>query len=202
MNLAQTIQRAEGLIQWLDHQVDGIQFKADKRTAFSAPCFDVAVEHHKAIVLLIANNISGPALSLVRLLFESYIRGLWLFHCASDAEIDRFSDDEWVATFAEMLSAVEKTEGFKSGILSEAKSRSWKAMNSYTHTGMQQVGQRRLDNSVQANYSEDTLIAAVDFSCAIGCLVAIAICDLANDGVRAAAILKKAQELFSSVPKE
>jgi hypothetical protein len=196
MNLAQEIQRAENSIQWLDSQADGLEFKADKRSLLAAGCFDMAVEHQKAIVMLIANRLSGSALSLVRLHFESFVRGLWLQHCATDAQLDRFSNDQQMEKFAVLLEAVEKQEGYRSGVLSRAKLQSWKAMNSFAHTGIKQVSRRYYDGHIQGNYSEEELIEIIRFSCAIGWLVAIAICILTDSALRADAILRKAQELF------
>ena len=51
-------------------------------------CLDVALEHHRAIVLLISHALYGSAFALIRLLFEAYMmRGLWLHRCASEAAL-------------------------------------------------------------------------------------------------------------------
>jgi len=195
LNLSETVSRAEHIIQWLDQKIEGMQFVVDRRTAFAVPCFDVAVEHYKSIVLLIANQLPASGLALVRLLFESYIRGIWLHHCASDAEIELFSKDRFDGRFGHMLTAVEQIEQFNTGVLSDLKDCSWRAMNSYTHTGMLQVSQRQIEGCVGAGYSDGVLIEAVDFACSIACLVSIAICEIAGDAETSAAIIVKAQEV-------
>jgi hypothetical protein len=197
MNLAGAIQQANDSIQWLDRQTDGVALNANRRTLLAAGCLDMAVEHQKAITLLIENKLSGSALSLVRLLFESYIRGLWLKYCATDSDLERFSQDKDIGKFSDILAAVEQNEGYKSGILSQAKLRSWQTMNSFTHTGISQVSRRHSEGYVEANYSDDELIEAIQFSCAIGWLVAIAICDLADNVALAEVILGKARTLLS-----
>ena len=77
MKIYDKIRKSEALIQWMDQKIDGLEISSEDRTMISAACFDVALEHQKAIVLLIANKLVGSAF-LVRILFEAYIRGLWI----------------------------------------------------------------------------------------------------------------------------
>lgn len=90
MSIQDNIIKSEALIQWMDQRIDGLEIRSDERTRISAACFDVALEHQKSIVLLIANHLVGSAFSLVRVLFETYIRGLWLERCASETEIEKY----------------------------------------------------------------------------------------------------------------
>lgn len=134
MNIQENIKKSEALIQWMDQRIDGLEISSDERTRISAACFDVALEHQKAIVLLIANQLIGTAFSLVRLLFEAYIRGLWSGKCASEQEIEKYKKNRLDKTFATLIQEIEQIEGFQEGVLSKAKAAGWKAMNSYTHT--------------------------------------------------------------------
>ncbi|MFQ5799877.1 MAG: hypothetical protein ACE5H0_14460 [Bacteroidota bacterium] len=74
MILGSRIQQAEQLIQWLDRRIDGVEVKSVFRHRLAGGCLDVALEHHKAIVLLVAHSLYGSAFSLVRLMFEAYVR--------------------------------------------------------------------------------------------------------------------------------
>jgi len=71
------------------------------------------------------------------------------------------------------------------------KDRSWKDLNSYTHSGYLQVIRRQTETSIEANYDDDEILEAVNFANAIGCLAAIAMCDLANNVELANTILEK-----------
>jgi hypothetical protein len=82
MNIQIIIQKSESLIQWTEKQIDGLEVSSDERIRLSAGCLDVALEHQKAIVLLVANKLYGTAFSLARLTFEAYVRGVWLQNCA------------------------------------------------------------------------------------------------------------------------
>jgi hypothetical protein len=187
MKVDSKIRKSEALIQWMDRNIDGLEISSDDRTRISASCFDVALEHQKAIVLLIANNLVGSAFSLVRILFEAYIRGLWIGKCATDKEIEDFKKNKLKKTFGTLIKEIEQQDGFQEGILSKAKTANWKAMNSYTHSGFFQSVRRNKDETVEPNYDEDEILEILGFSDAIGMLTALQIAimagneELAND---------------------
>jgi hypothetical protein len=94
MNIRNTIIQSEELIQWLDTQIDGLEIASEERIRLAAGCLDMALEHQKAIVLLVANKLYGSAFALARLIFEAYVRGIWLQMYASETEIEKFKKDE------------------------------------------------------------------------------------------------------------
>jgi len=171
----------------MDQKIDGLEISSDDRTRITAACFDIALEHQKAIVLLIANKLVGSAFSLVRILFEAYIRGLWIGKCATDKEIEDFKKNKLEKTFGTLIQEIEQQEGFQEGVLSKAKAASWKAMNSYTHSGFFQSVRRNTDETIEPNYDEDEILEVLGFSDAIGMLTALQIAlvagnvELAND---------------------
>lgn len=197
MTLDESIQRAEHLTQWIGREINGMEIDSGSRNALAVGCFDTALEHQRAIVLLIAKGIPGSAFALARSLFEAYIRGLWLSHCASEAQLDRFFRNKDVGVFSELLESVGKIDGFEGGALQDVKTRAWAAMNSYTHTGISQVSRRHGDGGfIEANYSDNEKIEVLNFACGIGWMAAIALCNLAGDIQRANSILQKIKELF------
>jgi hypothetical protein len=187
MKISDKIRKSEALIQWMDQKMDGFEISSEDRTRISAACFDVALEHQKAIVLLIANKLVGSAFSLVRILFEAYIRGLWIGKCATDKEIEDFKRNKLEKTFGTLIQEIEQKDGFQEGVLSKAKAANWKAMNSYTHSGFFQSVRRLKEETIEANYDEEEIIEILGFSDAIGMLTALQIAlmagnvELAND---------------------
>ena len=180
MRINSQIRKSEALIQWIDQKIDGVEISSDDRTRISAACFDIALEHQKAIVLLIANKLFGTAFSLARVLFEAYIRGLWLAKCATEKELDDFKKDKLQKTFDTLIKEIEQQDGFEEGVLSKAKSASWKAMNSYTHSGFFQSVRRIKEKTIEPNYAEDEMLEVLGFSDAIGMLAALQIALMAG----------------------
>lgn len=74
------------------------------------------MEHQKAIVLLMARSFYGSAFALVRILFEAYVRGVWLHQCASEAQLYDFERDKLGLGFQTLLDQIEQLDGFRSGV--------------------------------------------------------------------------------------
>jgi hypothetical protein len=74
MRIQSVLKGSEDFIQCLDPYIDGIELNADDRSRFAVGCFEVALEHQKAMVLLVSQSFYGSAFALVRLIFEAHIR--------------------------------------------------------------------------------------------------------------------------------
>jgi hypothetical protein len=193
MRTKELIIKSEELIQWLDQHIDGIEISSEERTRLAAGCLDTALEHHQAILLLVSRSLFGSAFALVRLLFEAYIRGIWLHRCASDSELELFKAEKLDKNFATLIEEIERIEGFEVGVLSETKLKSWKAMNSYTHSGFMQIVRRNTASTIEPNYTEDEILEALNFANAVGLLSALEISHLASSEELANSILEKAE---------
>ncbi|NTV14183.1 MAG: hypothetical protein HGA96_09690 [Desulfobulbaceae bacterium] len=188
------ITESEKLIQWLDKKIDGLEFPGDDRSRIVAGCFDMALEHQKAVILLIANKLTGSAFSLIRSQFESYIRGLWLKNCASEKEIYKFKNNKFEKKFNELIADVEKIEGYEGGTLSRTKKSGWAAMNSFTHSGFSQIVRRITESTIESNYDKEEIIEAINFANAIGLLSGLEIAFLSGNESLSVEILEKAKE--------
>lgn len=197
MKIAQRITEAENLIQWLDAKIDGLAISSEVRFRFSCGCLDIALEHQKSIVLLVSHELYGSAFSVARLIFEAYVRGVWLHQCASDADLKRFSKNKLKKEFGVLIAEIEQLESFNAGILSAAKKRSWSVMNSFTHCGFHQVVRRNKEATIEPDYAEEEILEVVNFAGAIGLLSAIEIAHLAGNEALANEVLQKAKHVWS-----
>jgi hypothetical protein len=198
MKTEELIDKSEKLIHWLDSRIDGLEVSSEERIRIVAGCLDTALEHHKAILLLISRTFFGSAFALVRLLFEAYVRGLWLNRCASAAELELFKAEKLEKNFGVLIEEIEKIDGFKEGVLSATKLKSWKPMNSYTHSGFMQIARRNTASTIEPNYTEEEVLEALNFSAAIGLLSALEIANLAKNEGLMNSILEKAEEWSKS----
>jgi hypothetical protein len=193
------LSRSSSLIQGLDSALNGVDLQANDRVRISVSCVDLAMEHQRAIVLLISNELFGSAFSILRLAFEAYVRGVWLHRCATLGEIRDFKGGR-VPCFASLLSRIETIEGFEDAILSRIKKKSWKAMNDYTHSGYNQAVRRNIDNTIEPNYDEEAILEVLEFANAIGLLSALEVARLANDDKLSEVILKRSMEFWKIRP--
>ena len=200
MTLQLQIQSSESAIQWLDRNLDGLEIPATDRIRLSAGCLDVALEHQKAIVLLVANALAGSAAALLRIEFEAYVRGIWLLYSATESELLAFKNDKLKKTFQKLLDDLETHDAFTDGVLSKIKSESWGAMNSFTHSGMMQVVRRLNSEEVIPTYTDAEMIDALNSANSLGFLAAIAISGMAGNEGLAQRILDRERELFANEP--
>lgn len=126
------LDQARAQISWIRENLVGIELKGDHRHRIPAQLFDLAIEHGSGIHNLIAANICASAFALVRSEFECFVRGAWLYHCASDAEIETFiAKDRIDPTFGALIEAVEEKPEFDSKFLSTVKDSAMKAMHGW-----------------------------------------------------------------------
>ncbi len=194
MALELKIKHSEEIIRWLDKKIDGINIPADTNLILAGACLDMAGEHHKSIILLIANNLTGSAFALLRSQFEAYIRGNWIFKCAYEDEIKEFKIGNAPRNIQKLINDLEETRTFNTRIISRSKESIWKIFNGFTHTGIEQISNRILAETIEPDYSYTDICQAVDFSNSLGFLSAIAICDLAND-TKTAFCIKERMEI-------
>ncbi|MCI5136894.1 MAG: hypothetical protein D3922_00425 [Candidatus Electrothrix sp. AR1] len=151
------IKQSEKLIRFFDSKIKDSKFKADGKKEIVIACLDVALEHQKAIILLIAKKHFGSASALMRVLFEAWIRALWLNHCATKEEIEKFMKDKLKTRFYKLVEDLEGEGIYKQGHILALKEKCWNTMNSFTHTGKYQVKHRVSESSIGSNFSRENI---------------------------------------------
>ena len=125
----------------------------DERSTSVVGIIDQSLEHHAAILLLLRTGLTGSAFALTRPVTEAVVRGVWLTACANDAEVMKFVEkDKIELTQGEMSAAIDTTYGID--YFAAFKTQTWKALNSYTHTGMLQIGRRFTGDRLQPSYTD------------------------------------------------
>jgi len=156
--------KSSALHDWIAERLDGLQLPGGTRESLAISCHDLVIEHHFGITVLVRSEVYGSAFSLVRSIFETFVRGVWLRHCATDAEIQKYQSDRLNLNFGQLVNAVEKVPGFGDEVLSRLKEKSWSAMNSYTHGGALQSGRRFSGKNVDPNYDAEEVQEVIRLS--------------------------------------
>lgn len=168
------------LMAWIDEHTSDLSLPADERSLLAIGCFDVAIEHQAAIALLYSSELHGSAFALLRVLAESLVRGLWLLHCASDNQLQKFKKGKVDETFAQLVAIVEAKIGTPNGVLSGFKATAWPALNGFTHTGFHQVSRRHSPGKVEANYPDHELAKALGVAGALGLIAGGQLIDMSG----------------------
>lgn len=199
MNIEIQLTALRDLVRWIDDRTIGLKITGDRKQQIASGCFDVAIEHQAAIALLCDARLFGSAHAMLRVLVESVIRGLWILHCASDVEVDRFEKGKIDKEFGELIAEIETAVGAYQPTLSMMKRNAWKAMNDFTHTGFIQVTRRHGDGKLGPNYPEEDVIKCINATGALGLIASAQLSAMAKQDALTQAHLEKMEE-FARAP--
>jgi Family of unknown function (DUF6988) len=151
---------AEGVTTEIERVITPLKYPDDEWSTTVAAFIDQAFEHHAAIILLIRSSLFGSAFALLRSLVEIVVRGVWIAACATDAQIKKFREkDEIDPSFGEMAKTIDTTCGID--FFQNLKTKSWTALNSYTHTGILQLGRRFTGYKLIPSYTDGEKIEVI-----------------------------------------
>lgn len=197
--LSVEISSACDLSAWISNQLNEVEINATIRNRVVAACFAVALDHFDAVLTLLGRKpkIYSSAFALARLVFESYIRGMWLINCATDEEIENFSNGTFeLPKTPRMINAIEIAANFDGKQLSTTYSNHWKYLCDYTHTGALQVQRWNKQDSVEPNYSDGEAIEIVRFTKTYALLTGVTFAEVVINNIELAnEFLAKAKEL-------
>ncbi len=199
MNITQEIERQTSLVHWINEHLT-VEIPVDDHSFLSIGCFDIAIEHHAAIVSLSQSELYGSALSLVRAEYESVVRGLWLKYCATDQDAEKFRGGSVKPKFHELVSSVESAVGVKDGYLSRLHSTSWGLLNDLTHTGIGQVRSRHSSNSIGAAYDLEFVCSALSVAGTVSLISAVELASYNGDTSLVQLVLAKSRDYSGTEP--
>ena len=153
---------------------------ASLRSRVATACLSVALDHHHAITILVANDRLASAFALVRPVFESFIRGTWLTHCATDVQVEKFSTGWSPPKIDLLLEDLENKPGYDGKILSAIKASSWNSMCAYTHTGGLQIQRWQTDKSVEPAYEQEEIEEVLGFANLFASLSAVEMVEISG----------------------
>ena len=103
------VQQSEELADWIDSKIRNLEILDGIRARFSASCFEMVHEHHRSIAILIAHCLYGSALALARPTYEAFVRGVWIWECATEKQIQKLLNaDKIDSSFKSLVSDIEK----------------------------------------------------------------------------------------------
>lgn len=99
----------------------------------------LSLEHARSVQLLLDTNMNKSAIALLRVQFESLVRGVWVLYCASDQNLSKYhsqSQNDHNIMLSGMLNKIQITAPpYIFTMLSECNAQISKITNSYIHSG-------------------------------------------------------------------
>lgn len=171
----------ESVIRWIDEHSKELDIAGDARYLIAAACFDTVLEHQAAVALLAKSELYGSAHALLRVIAESFIRGMWFARCATDDEVATFQKDELEKGIRTLVREVEAALGNATDMLSQMIAQRWNSLCSFAHTGFKQVRRRYTGAMLKPNYPEFEVFQALRFAGSIGLLAASELAQLSKN---------------------
>ena len=150
--------KLEQVIETAKDMLSQHEYPDDIRTVLVAGSIDQMIEHHEAMLLLVRASKVGSAFAVARSIFEGLYRGAWILMCATDADLERFEkEDKLPLNMPEMAKALDAKADLGSFFV-DLLNRGWRALNSYAHTGLLQLGRRFTGHELQPAYSDGEIL--------------------------------------------
>jgi len=189
------LDRAE---QWMGESaalINGVSFLTSNRLRVALALQHLSMEHHQGVHVLVSQGVIGSAFALVRPQFETYVRGVWVHHCASEKQIADFLKGKGPAGVGKLIEELEKHKEFSCGTLGVLKKSIYNNLNDFTHGGAIQVKARNSTNEVVSNYLPEHVIGILEASTTLSGYAAIAIAKAAEDATLVNTLVEKYQEI-------
>ncbi|KRB08065.1 hypothetical protein [Lysobacter sp. Root690] len=151
----EVFRRSDLLVQNIVEIIDRPMCDGSARIAVSANLCQMSIEHCCALRALSESRMFASGFVILRSQFEAVVRAIWVLYCATDEQVQRLASPlndaseqsaKNLPSVHDMLEALGKVPAAKVPFdaLSEFKSYSWKALNSFTHAGIHPL-QRMID---------------------------------------------------------
>lgn len=208
-NKGTILEKAVKLTSWLAENVPERDVPDTFKTRAAGTCFTIVRDHQAAIVHLIETGHPSPAFSLSRSVYEGYLRGQWLLHCATEAQADHYLDGKELEdakgkrlSISDLINDLEQTSNFSKGTLSDIKKKAWGALCDFAHVGGRLVNHWNKGKSIEANFSPDEVdevLRLTGMFAALAALGMIELADVPSDEQHAEQILEQ-MKAFSWYP--
>lgn len=146
--------------------IKGGIYPPGRRTQLQVAYCHLVIEHQFAIAHLLEGCMTASAFALARPTFEALVKGLWLYHCATDEQLERHAGGrelDQIAKLTESLLAVDLPTVITTSI-HQVKTRYWKVLSSLAHVGHSQVRHWLNEDGVQPNYPDAALHELANFT--------------------------------------
>lgn len=182
------IAAAEEFVAELHRLTNEIEMWQTEKNRAAAASFGIAQDHHAAIVFLMKSTFYSSSFALLRSLFEAYLRGLWLKHCATDELVSAFfRGGEPPKT---MVAEIESTEAFTGGVLSRIKKEPWSAMCAFTHTGGLHLQRWQSQDGVEPIFAPEELEECLNCAELFGAMAGLELVQLSKSGANGFDVLQ------------
>ena len=200
VSLVEAISPAKDLSYWLHQKIHGKRFPVGRRRSWGVSLLQHSWDVADAIIILLERDLPGPAWTLARPLCESFVRGVWILHCASDEEVESFRKAK-PPSFLRLLEALgnhNESKLHEAWILKQMENKN--VFHDFTHRGIEHVLRRIDENVVEPHYPECELKYLVGLGTEVYIRVGCELFALMNDAEATRQLCEKVQASLKRQP--
>lgn len=146
-----------------------------RRVQVSVASFCIVRDHHHAIAILLDEELYASAFALTRPLYEAAVKGMWLAHCATESDAEKYATGKELREINDLVDELLRSRlpALVSDQLKVIKRRYWKALSSLTHAGHAQVKRWLTPDGVGPKYTKVEVNEIANFTAFVAVVSAL-----------------------------
>ena len=144
----------------------GNTYPPGRRTQIAVAYAHIVLQHHRAIATTLDERLHAAAFALARPTYEALVKGIWLYHCATDNRVETHARGKELEGIADLLTELDKASlpEVVQYSLRQVKAKYWKNLSSLTHVGHSQVRRWMNPEGVAQEYPMKALEELANFA--------------------------------------
>lgn len=185
MSLESKIQDAVNYSESLDKAISGITLpNKPSRNESALRLFAIAHEHYQSMLLLLNNLRITSCATLLRPLLESYMRGLWIWKCATTLEIQEIlTNKRKFKGLSQLIKEIKENDSIEIQLIpiGEDSEKLINTMHDLTHTGTLHIEKWNRTNIIEPKFKQEEIEEILQSTEAIGSSAVLAISCFSTD---------------------
>ena len=160
--LLKALKEASEFYDWIGINTNNLSVPNREKDKTAMKILQQSMDLGDAILLLLNHNLPGPAFTIARPHFETYVCGVWLFDIASPNEISAYLSGitPKIDTLVKKISKIyPETHSWRK----KNKELNLRSFHGLAHSGAEHVIRRASDDggSIEPNYKEEEIIQLI-----------------------------------------
>lgn len=145
--------------------------KYSHRKIFSISAYQVCLSHCRSTLHLLECGVVATPLSLLRVLFEAFIRASWLCKVATDAQLQEFKEGKFIKFPAKniIIKNIQLSSFIDGGSVERFVNEHKELFDDFTHTGDMQILRRIQETvgNINESFVEEEILFIISFTSTI-----------------------------------
>lgn len=162
-----------------------LDFRIRHKLAFAH--FELAQDHHTAIVHLCLNHLRSSAFPLARSMFDATWKGAWVWFVADQGLLDQYTKGKYAPKPDKAMKQLRKvktlgSQQFMAPFLPHVFEDAYEYLSDYTHAGILPISRWMGENEVSANYSDEEMNEVLRLCDKLAACCGIFLAEICNTG--------------------